>query len=265
MVPLVSRHGRLVKVFAIYLGVFTLNLIIPLTSTASHTQRMWLWTSMIVSALSLYVLLKEGLPDKKTLWYGLILAILAGLVTPRIGLVTFFSFISASRIFELRPQQRIEVLKRPYLASIGLGLGVGLALGFFNLFLSSGQSFQFQLSFYAFLVSLNPGIHEEIAYRFFLYSFSIYLLGGEINSRKERVWVYVLMILPHVLLHFPDQLFMNGIFTLDLGNLVGGILILSTLFGLPFALLMIKRDLTSSMLAHTVVDFIRFIFYGLPF
>lgn len=41
--------------------------------------------------------------------------------------------------------------------------------------------------------------------------------------------------------------------------------ILSQLFGLPFAILQRKRDLTSAMIAHGVVDVIRFCFLGAPF
>ena len=258
-----SKHKNLVRIFSIFLGIYIINLVVPL-STISHTQRMWLWASIIVTGLSLFILVKEGLPEKRNILIALFLAFLAGLISPKSGVVTFFSFISATRVFEISPSE-IQVLKRPPAFSIALGVGVGIVLGFVNLFLAANQVPEFQPSFYAFVVSLNPGIHEEVSFRFFLYAFSIYVLGGKVTERREKVWVYVLMVLPHVLLHFPDQFFANGIFVLDLGTLVFGTIILSALFGLPFALLMLKRDLATSMLAHTIVDFIRFTVYGLPF
>lgn len=186
------------------------------------------------------------------------------LSSPTGGAVTFFSFLSASRIFEIHPL-KIQILQEKKWISIVLGLGVGIVLGTVNLLLASGQTMTFLPSIRAFLVSLNPGIHEGVAYRFFIYAFSAYLLGGEITNRKEQMWVYVLMVVPHVLLHFPDQFFVEGVLTLNVGGLLSGIVLLSLLFGLPFALLMVKRDLTTSIVAHTIVDFIRFIFYGLPF
>lgn len=65
------------------------------------------------------------------------------------------------------------------------------------------------------------------------------------------------MIVPHVLLHFPDMIIRNGIL-----SIMGSAIILSLLFGLPFALLQRKRDLYSAILAHTLVDLIRFICLG---
>ncbi len=134
-----------------------------------------------------------------------------------------------------------------------------------NLFLAGGQTLEFQPSLYSLAVALNPGISEEIIFRLFIYALSLYLLGGRINTRKETTWIYVLMIVPHVLLHFPDTYFADGVLFLDLGSLLIGPLVLGLLFGLPMTLLLVKRDLTSAMIVHTVVDFIRFIFLGLPF
>ena len=79
------------------------------------------------------------------------------------------------------------------------------------------------------------------------------------------MWLYVLVIVPHVLLHFPDSYFVNGSLHLDLGMLLVSPVLLALLFGLPMTLAMVKRDLASAMLIHTIVDFIRFIFLGLPF
>ncbi|MNF04285.1 hypothetical protein D3C80_2037670 [compost metagenome] len=69
-----------------------------------------------------------------------------------------------------------------------------------------------------------------------------------------------MMIIPHVLIHTPDIIINNGIVP---G--VINIIMLALLFGLPFAVLQKKRDITSAMLAHGIVDVIRFCFLGLPF
>lgn len=75
-------------------------------------------------------------------------------------------------------------------------------------------------SFKALLFALNPGIFEEVAFRLFLYAFSIYLLGGQISTKGEQIWVYVLLVIPHVLLHTPDQYFVDGRLMIDLGVLL---------------------------------------------
>lgn len=106
-----SRHTNLVRTFYIFLGIYIINLVVPL-STISHTQRMWLWASIIVTGLSLFILFKEGLPEKKSILIAVFLAILAGLISLRSGVVTFFSFISATRIFEIAPSE-IQILKKP--------------------------------------------------------------------------------------------------------------------------------------------------------
>lgn len=236
---------------------------VPLVGSLSYTQRLWLIISVIIGLLSLVLLVREGLPEKPNIVIGLFLAILAGLIRPFTGVITCLAFLASMRVIE-KTEGRIVILKRPYSRSVLLGVGVGVVLGLVNLVLA-GVSIEFAPSVYAFILSLNPGISEEIIYRLFMYAFSLYLLGGTIRTRKETLWVYVLMIVPHVLLHFPDSYFVGGSLHLDLGTLLIGPVVLGLLFGLPMTLAMVKRDLTSAILIHTIVDFIRFIFIGLPF
>ncbi|NMB01641.1 MAG: CPBP family intramembrane metalloprotease [Firmicutes bacterium] len=255
---------KLRRVFIAFLTVFILNLVFPLIGSASKTQRLWLLVNIIVSILALALLRNEKLPSRRSVVLGAALAILVGITSPVAAVTTFLAFVAATRIFELT-DGKLSLLRRPLRRSILWGVGVGFPLGVINLFLAGGQTLRFAPSFYAFLVSLNPGISEEIIYRFFIYAFSVYLLDGRITTRKETIWVYVLMIVPHVLMHFPDLYFVNGVLHFDLGTLLIGPVILGVLFGLPMTLLMVNRDLTAAMITHTVVDLIRFIFLGLPF
>lgn len=262
----VAKKGvkQLRQVFFIFLAIYIINLIVPQDGLVSYTQRMWFLASTSIGLISLIILMKEKLPEKKTVIIGLVLGVLAGLIRPFTGVITFLAFLASMRIFE-KTNNQITVLKRPIALTIFLGVVAGGVLGFINLLLAGGQTPEFAPSFYALVVSLNPGISEEITFRLFLYAFSIYLLGDQIQNRKETIWLYVLMIVPHVLLHFPDMYFVDGTLTLDLGSLLIGPGILALLFGLPMTLLMVKRDLSAAMITHTLVDFIRFIFLGLPF
>lgn len=256
-------YKKLRRIFLLFLVLYLINLMVPLVGSLSHTERLWLVSSVTIGLLSLVMLVREGLPEKPNIFIGLLLAVLAGLVRPFTGVITCLAFLASMGVME-KAGGRILILKRPSSLSILLGVGVGMVLGLVNLVLA-GVSIEFAPSFYAFILSLNPGISEEIIYRLFVYAFSLYLLGGTIRTRKETLWVYVLMIVPHVLLHFPDSYFVGGSLHLDLGTLFVGPLVLGLLFGLPMTLAMLKRDLTSAMLIHTIVDFIRFIFIGLPF
>lgn len=254
--------GKLRLVFWVFIAAYIANLALPLIGPFSHTGRLWLVSSVTIGVLSLLILIREKLPSKATIATGLVFSILAGLIQPFTGAVTFLAFLASMRVME-KVDNGIVTVRRPYALSIFLGVGVGVILGFINLFLA-GVQMEFLPSFYALAVSLHPGISEEIIYRLFMYALSIYLLGGRTNAHKETVWVYVLMIVPHVLLHFPDTYFVNGSLHLDLGTLLVNPVILGLLFGLPMTLAMVKRDLASAMLIHTIVDFIRFILLGLP-
>lgn len=259
-----NNVAKVRRVFYAFLILYLANLLIPIMGFGTYGRRMWFVINIVITILSFFFLGKFGLPHKRSIVVGLCLAILAGLTNPLAGIFTFIPYIAALSILE-KSGGNVAILKRPIGLSVGIGLAVGFILGIVNLFLGGAQSFAFKPSFYAFIVSLNPGIYEEVVFRLFVYSFALHLLGGRINTRKERKWVYVLMILPHVLLHFPDSFFINGSLSIDLGSLLIGPVILSLLFGLPMAYLMLKRDLTTAMIVHTVVDFIRFSVFGFPF
>lgn len=126
--------------------------------------------------------------------------------------------------------------------------------------LISGQVLHFQFNIYCLLTALSPVILEEICYRLLLFAYCLSLLKGEIRNKSENFWCYFMMIIPHVLIHTPDTFLTYGI----LSGVVS-VLMISLIFGLPFAILQRKRDLTSAMIAHGTVDVIRFSFLGLPF
>jgi len=197
---------------------------------------------------------------------SLILGILSGLFNPMVGICTIVTFMATSSIFA-KSEDVISLFKnftkRGVLKSIGIGVLVGSILGFINLFLNGSQQMSFSMNIKYFLISLNPGIFEEISFRLFMYAFCIYLLKGKISTNKEKVWCYIVMVIPHVLIHTPDMFYENGSLYLN-PSIIVTVIILALLFGLPFALLQRKRDLYSAMIAHGLVDFIRFCFFGLP-
>ncbi|WP_332482842.1 CPBP family glutamic-type intramembrane protease [Anaerorhabdus sp.] len=126
-------------------------------------------------------------------------------------------------------------------------LGGGLSI--VNIFLIIGDAtFNFNYVLQYFLSALGIGIYEEVLFRLFYFALCIYILKDKKMDKIETILSYLIMVLPHVLLH-------PGI---DLISIVG----LSLLFGLPFALMQRKLNLISAMGSHALVDFIRFIVFG---
>lgn len=99
--------------------------------------------------------------------------------------------------------------------------------------------------------SFIPGIGEEIILRFTFLALVFHILERKPEETAEHVCTYILMILPHVLGHF------NG--SIPLGSVV----FLSLLFGLPLAYLQKEVDLLTSMGAHSLTDFLRFVLLNL--
>ncbi|HHU93385.1 MAG TPA: hypothetical protein GXZ20_09745 [Halanaerobiaceae bacterium] len=254
--------------FAVFFLFFIINFTIK--TNLGYTQMMWRIFSVFVLILSIFTLVKIGLPGKKQVIISFVFGILMFLAYQGVSfssvetfLVTFFCSVASFSIFEKYNQQSLKFLRSTNLRSISgsiiIGLLSGLILGVINLFLAQ-ETLVFKFNFSAFLIALSPAIYEEIALRAFVYAFCLYLLNGEINTKSEGFACYWMMIVPHAMIHTPDQ-FVHY----DLVSGLFSIILLSLLFGLPFALLQKKRDISSAMIAHGVVMVIRFLFLGLPY
>ena len=100
--------------------------------------------------------------------------------------------------------------------------------------------------------ALKPAIAEEVVFRFFFLSYAYYLLHGETKKRSLNVCIYILLIIPHELLHYPD------LFTESPGQAIVMTIVGSVAFGLPMALLMKKKNLQMAAGMHWFIDFVRF-------
>lgn len=259
--------------FASFLIIFVLNLMVPISlfKNPFYTKRMWLLFQIYVIIIAIFILIKEKLPRKNIVILSLLFGVLTGLHNPVLNartmltfICTILTFMASSSIFQ--KSENVILLfanfrKKEILKSIGIGIIAGAMLASINMLLAGKQQMNFNIHY--FLVSLNPGIFEEISFRLFMYAFCIYLLNGKANTKKEKIWCYIVMVVPHVLIHTPDMFMRNGVFYLD-GSVIVTIVMLSLIFGLPFAVLQRKRDLSSAMIAHGLVDFVKFCFLGLP-
>lgn len=169
------------------------------------------------------------------------------------------AFLLAARAY---PQAIPGLVKRPAVVGVAIGVGVGLVLGAINLWLASSSGAQPDpgLSWRRLVVILSPAVFEEVAARAVFLALAVVALRGRPNSRFEMVLVWLLMVLPHTIVH-TAAVWQSGAVVPAVIQLV----MLAALFGVPFAILQRRRDLVSAMVAHGTVDLVRFSVFGLPF
>ena len=83
--------------------------------------------------------------------------------------------------------------------------------------------------------------------------------GNENDGKQKITSGIVPHILPHILFNTT-----NGVINIIVSFLILLVLYI-VVFGFIFTLLQRKRDIMSAMIAHGVVDWIRFCIFGLPF
>lgn len=259
--------------FSIFIIIFIVSLFI--TSNLNPSQRIWnalnLWSILLATIL----LTKYKLPPTKQICTSAILALLVaiayintptalfsgvkGFVITLIVSLSIFSTLSnmsKNKLVILRNRSKKEVG-----VSISIGILFGAVWGGINYILMlSNQQPEFHLSINNFLLSLSPAIYEELVCRTLFFVFCLHLLQGQTPTKWQQFTCWFMMVVPHVMPHTPNSFLQGG--------LIGGIittLLYVIIFGLPFAILQRKRDVTSAMIGHGLVDTIRFSFFGLPF
>jgi hypothetical protein len=140
------------------------------------------------------------------------------------------------------------------LRSAGFGLLVGLPLAGLNVLVFSWmqkQPIQPQNPLTAGFEALQPGLVEEIAYRFALLGF-IWLVMRRAWPERAVLVASLLSLFVHNYAHFDALLRDNLAFALAYGAVVG------LIWGLPMTLLAVRRDLESAIAFHWMQDFLRF-------
>ncbi|MBU5226474.1 hypothetical protein KQI36_07385 [Clostridium senegalense] len=264
--------------FIMFTIIFILNF--KVTINISETERMFFILELWGMILAIILLIKNKLPQRKYINISLILSILVALSYSTIlviyinkaiflmikgFIITLISALAIFSTFEKHKNEKLLFLntksKGSILISILFGISVGVVLGIVNyLFMKTNNVPHLNINSSCFVVALSPAIYEEIVMRALFYAFSINLLEGKIQTKFQRFTCWFMMIMPHVIVHTPDSFIYGGI-----TSRIISIIIYVLVFALPFAILQKKVDITSSMIAHGLVDTIRFCFFGLPF
>lgn len=183
------------------------------------------------------------------------------------GIIVFLSCSASCSIFEKCGKNSLRLIrnakKRDVVVSVAIGILCGILWGGINYLLMRGSNpVAVTNIFKAMIVSMNPAILEEVAYRCVFFAFCLSMADGELKGRLQRFAGWCMMIVPHILPHILFSV-TNGIVESVLSWLISLVLYI-VVFGFIFAFLQKKRDVASAMMAHGIVDWIRFSIFGLP-
>lgn len=237
---------KLIIIFLLFLALWFI------TSLSPSLNILWF---LVVTVLSVIFIVKNKNTSKKDVIIGIILGVVSMPSIPIMGLVSIIAYIGGVSVFKksnnkiplLKSNEKREIIKTILLASF-----VGIILGIINYSLAK-QSMAINPSFKLvwFLDAIRAGVTEEIIFRFFFFAICIYFTNDKTLSRFQNFLSYLIIIIPHTLIHFDRTNFE-----------LGGVIMLSLIFGLPFAIMQRKQDLTSAIGAHGIVDLIRFIIFN---
>ncbi len=267
-------HQKMIPVwilFSIYLIIYFV-----ICLGLRNQQFLWLELACFSMIISIYLLIQNKMPKKKSIIISVILALVYlvsdifqfNIFSVFHGILVFLSCSSSFSVFEKYREQSLRFVrnekKKDILISIIIGIVCGIVWGGINYFLMLGSNSLVPTNvFKAFLVSLNPAVMEEISCRCIFFAFCLYMAGGEIKHGTQSFTVWFMMIVPHILPHILFNT-SNGVINSIVSFLISLVLYI-VVFGFIFALLQRKRDIMSAMIAHGVVDWIRFCIFGLPF
>jgi hypothetical protein len=253
----------------LYGALYGLNYWLPLAHS-NYTTRIWNWSQLALTiGACVALILKWRHLTPRAAVLGLALGVLSGLAhllhepylwgSVHEGLGVWACFMGGFVLFQELEKPRIPAFQPPVATiarSLLFGIVVALPLALINnlyFFVTVGVV-EMQDPLVSAFTALSPGIHEEIIFRFFVLAVCQTLLRGVASRRLAMGTAVFLAVVPHSLNHLPDLFRDNPVAAVTL--LVATCL----LFGLPMALLQLKRNLESAIAFHWFIDFARFLF-----
>ena len=237
--------------------LFVVFVVIRITCTMPY----WIILSVETCGLAISLLIKTGRPSGKLVIFSVVFAVVSTvayfgyernpwilLYGLRAGIPTILCSLAVCSVIEKRGGLELLVKngKHPIMKSIMIALLLGAVLSVINFFIS-GEEACFEFSWWKLLLCLNPAIYEEMACRAIFFAFCIWHSNGTMNA-FQKFTMYFMACVPHAAVH---------------GYPLLETIVLCVLFGLPFAILQKKRDITSAMISHGLVDAVRFMVTGI--
>jgi hypothetical protein len=231
-------------------------------------QHPWVMVLLAAALISLRLIwIWRGRLTRRLVALGLAagaLAAIAGIPASQSGLAgllftlatTPLIFIGGGLLLEHTGLARSRLLEGRYAAALGSfawGCALALPAALLNILGGANPSDTWVSRWWHPLAALAPGIAEEVAARLFLTTLCYALLQPAAGKRPRRAVVAAVLLgaIVHSLAHLP---------TLSMLSFQGlTFLIVGLLYGVPPALLFVKRDLEQAIGYHFLVDFIRFL------
>jgi hypothetical protein len=141
------------------------------------------------------------------------------------------------------------------LLSLAFGAVTGLPLAALNVYalsITQGRPVAWQSPVAALVDALQPGIVEEVVYRFALLGL-VWLLLRRSSPHAAGWQAGLLALLAHTFMHFDDLYLEAPLMALGMGAVTG------LIWGLPMTLLALRRDLESAVAFHWIQDAARFL------
>jgi hypothetical protein len=206
---------------------------------------------ILVGIISLAIILKlRKLINKTDIITAIVLMAISMTSNIFMGIFVFPSYLASILVFrnsQLKISFYTNEKKHNLRNTLLVIFVVGGVLSVINLVIS-GMHYNPSVKLQWFCDALRAGIFEEVFFRMFFFAMCILIIKEPKLNNFQNVLSYLIMVLPHVLAHFNSSNF-------DIPTVI----ILSVLFGLPFAIMQRKQNLVSAMGAHTLVDLVRFI------
>lgn len=174
------------------------------------------------------------------------------------GLFTFAATLGGLVIMRWGGPVKLHVANGEWKRSgrgILFGLLVGLPLAAVNVIalqVTEGQIIDWQNPLIAMLDALQPGVVEEIIYRFALWGLFWLALRQSLPEQSATL-SGLLITLVHIFAHFDDLFLQSPLVALGMG------LVMLLLWGLPLFFLTRHRGLESSISFHWIQDVARFV------
>ena len=252
-----------------FVVLYPVNYLVPLAKS-NYTTRIWDWTELALTTVALVVLAFQWRSIRtRTIWLGGALGLLSGLsyllddsslrggITE--GIAVWFTFMAGTVLFQNLKGHAIAVFQQPWTVmarNVGFGILLAIPLAALNnlfFYLQNGAP-RFHNIFVSAVEAFSPGIHEEAVFRYIILAMCFSLLQESPRPRLVMTAAIAMAVVPHSLLHLPDLFLENP------GMAIMILVATSLLFGLPMALLQIKRSFEAAVAFHWFIDFVRFWF-----
>ena len=187
--------------------------------------------------------------EKKDIVVGVVVAILS--LHPIYGVCIAFGYIAAKQTFD-NSNCQIRLFPATKRECVFYALVPAVFLTILNtiwMLQSNPVNISFRMA--AITGSLIASIPEEILYRYLVFALCVTIGKNQLFSKSQNIICYFILIIPHVLMHFPAG---TETSLIDIG--------IMGIFGIVLTCIQRKSSLVLAIIVHFTIDYFRIIIFG---